>query len=65
MEKIETKTRFVVQLLAVSGGWYDCTSSMTIERAERKKREREEENPTIKFRIVRATTTYEVMEEAK
>lgn len=65
MKKIEPKTRFVVQLLSVYGDWRDYASFTMLSWANRKKHEFENDEPKFKFRIVRATTTYEVMEETK
>lgn len=68
MEKIEPMTKFIVQYWADNfGAWMDIHSHDDYESAQDQKERREKiaGHENIKYRIVRATTTYEVMEETE
>ena len=67
MEKIETEVVFQIQSIGTSGIWHYFTSQeyRRKEQAQKDKRRFEKDYPEFKFRIVRATTTYEVMEETE
>lgn len=67
MEKIEPRQGFYIQVRSEDGRWiaWDGIEDADYENAKFRKRRLEKRMQGFEFRIVRATTTYEVMEEAK